>query len=35
LLLPHITEMYSQNNNNILNFITNIETLFNITIQKL
>ena len=34
LLLPHITEMYSQNNNNILNFITNIETRFNITIQK-
>jgi hypothetical protein len=34
LLLPHITEMHSQNDNNILNFITSIEKRFNITIQK-
>lgn len=33
LLLPHITEMYNQNENNVLNFITSIETRFNIKIN--
>ena len=35
LLLPHITEMYNQNTNNVLNLITNIETQFNIKINKI
>jgi len=35
LLLPHITKMYDQNDNNVLNFITNIERQFNIEILRL
>ncbi len=33
LLLEHITEMYNQNENNVLNFITSIEKRFNIKIN--
>ena len=35
LLLPHITEMYNQNENNVVNFITNIESQFNIKVKNL
>lgn len=34
LLLPHITQMYNQNTPNIINTIKQIETKFNIIIQK-
>jgi hypothetical protein len=35
LLLDHITNIYYQNDNNVLNFITNIERRFNIEILRL
>jgi hypothetical protein len=35
LLLVHITNMYSENENNVLKFINNIENKFNIKIFKL
>jgi len=35
LLLPHITEMYNQNTDNVINIINKIENKFNIKIQKL
>jgi hypothetical protein len=35
LLLPHITKMYNQNENNVLNFITSIEKRFNIKILSI
>ena len=34
LLLDHITNMYLENNNNVINFIKNIEKHFNITITN-
>jgi hypothetical protein len=34
LLLDHITNMYSENENNVLKFIINIENNFNIKINK-
>ena len=33
LLLPHITEMYNQNTNNIINFLNSIENKFDIKLK--